>query len=537
VGRRSYQKGAASKQLFPFETGTIVKDWGGKTPVCIVFPNSYYVGMSNLAIHILYRTLNDMPDVVCERCFMDGHKKPLSLESGKPLSSFEIIFFSISFELDYVNIPEMLRRAGISLFARERKGNEPVIVGGGVCVMSNPEPLHTIFDLFIMGDIESTVPLFMERYEELRAKKRAKIVEGLSEFDWAYNPQALAVKYREDGTPDHFIPRDLRVSVRHYKGKDLGTSAIIAGKTEFSSMFLAEGTRGCPSRCPFCLIGNVYHFIHEKVSTITTDCTDIGILGGGVSFHPRLMDELHALKEAGKRIHLPSLRIDEVPASCIELIKDEVKTLTFGIEAGTEALRRFIGKPMTDKEIIERIGEIIDIKPFNLKLYFMVGLYGETKEDIDSIPDLAKRIKHVMVKKGAKKGVVGSITVHTSPFVPKPFTPFQWLPMDDTASLKEKIGFLRKAFGTIENTFFTHESIKHSFIQGVFARGDRRIADTVLTLSSGETIAKVVKESPVNLNFYALRERKRDEIFPWDFISGTTSKAALYKRLVQSLTR
>jgi len=518
-----------------FETGTIVRDWGGKTPVCIVFPNSYYVGMSNLAIHILYKILNDIPGVVCERCFMDRREKPLSLESGKPLSSFEVIFFSVSFELDYINIPEMLRLAGISPLACERKGSEPLIVGGGICVMSNPEPLHRFFDLFILGDIEGTVPLFMERYEELRAKKRAKIIDGLSEFDWAYNPQALEVKYGEDGTPDRFIPQDFQVSMKHHKGKDLGTSTIISDRTEFSSMFLVEGTRGCPSRCPFCLIGNMYRFVHEKVSDISTDCIDIGILGGGVSFHPHLLQELRALKDRGKRVHLPSLRIDEVPVSCVELIRDEVKTLTFGIEAGTEAMRRFIGKPMTDKEIFDTIGEIIDIKPFNLKLYFMVGLYNETKEDIDGIPELVKRIKHIMVKKGAKKGVVGSITVHVSPFVPKPFTPFQWLPMDDTASLKEKIGLLRKAIGAIDNTFFTHESIKHSFIQGVLARGDRRIADTVLTLASGETISKVLKESSLNLNFYTLRERKRDEIFPWDFISGNTSKERLYRRLAQSL--
>ena len=534
MGRRSHQKEAASKQLFSFETGTIVKDWGGKTPVCIVFPNSYYVGMSNLAIHILYRTLNNMPDVVCERCFLEDRGKPLSLESNRPLSAFEIIFFSVSFELDYINIPEVLRLAGISLFARERKGSEPVIVGGGICVMSNPEPLHRIFDLFILGDIESTVPEFMERYLAVRAKKRAKVVENLSEFDWAYNPQALEVGYREDGTPDHFIPGDFRVSVKHYIGKDLGTSAIISDKTEFSSMFLAEGTRGCPSRCPFCLIGNMYHFIHEKVSTITTDCDDIGILGGGVSFHPHLLQELQALKDMGKHVHLPSLRIDEVPTSCVALIKDEVKTLTFGIEAGTERLRRFIGKPMTDKEIVDTIGEIVDIKPFNLKLYFMIGLFGETKEDIDSIPGLVKRIKHIMVKKGAKKGVVGSITVHVSPFVPKPSTPFQWLPMDDMASLKDKIGLLRKAFGAIDNTFFTHESVKHSFIQGVFARGDRRIADTILKLASGETFNKVLRESPVNLNFYTLRGRKKDELLPWDFIVGNTSKEKLYKRLIQS---
>jgi radical SAM superfamily enzyme YgiQ (UPF0313 family) len=222
--------------------------------------------------------------------------------------------------------------------------------------------------------------------------------------------------------------------------------------------------------------------------------------------------------------------MDEVSLSVIELIKDDVKTLTFGIEAATERLRRSLGKPLTDEEIYEKIEAILTIKPFNLKLYFMIGLYGETMEDIDAIADLTRRLRHIMMKTGAKKGIMGSVTVHASPFVPKAATPFQWLPMDDMPLLKEKAGRLKKVFGKIDNAFFTHESIKHSFLQGILARGDRRVNGTIMRLASGESLTKVLRESPVNLNFYVLRQRARDERFPWDFISGGQSKETLLKR-------
>jgi radical SAM superfamily enzyme YgiQ (UPF0313 family) len=519
------------------ETGTIIKKWGGKIPVCIVFPNSYHVGMSNLATHILYKKLNDMDDVVCERCFFGGNGPPASLESKRPLASFEVIFFTLSFELDYVNIPNILRASSIHNSVAERTDKEPIVVAGGICVMSNPEPIHGFFDLFIMGDIETTIGPFMDAYRTGRGGKRDDIIDSLSAFEWTYNPKQLHVSYGDDGSLKSFTPHDFNVTISRHKKKELGSSAIITDRTEFSNMFLVEGTRGCPSQCPFCLLGNLYDFVYDTINPSITDIPDMGILGGGVSFYPGIAAVVKRLKESGKNIHLPSMRVDEIPLELISLMKDEIKTLTFGIEAATEKLRRCIGKPFSNEEVFEKIDAILDIKPFNLKLYFMIGLYGEDQSDIEAIPELTKKIKHIMIKRGAKRGFVGSITVHVSPFVPKPFTPFQWLPMDNMESLKKKINRLKAAFGKIDNTYFTHESVKFSFLQSVFARGDRNVHNTILRFAAGDNLSKVINESPVNLNFHALRERGERELFPWDFIRGNTSKDRLFKRLLSALAR
>ncbi|OPY78144.1 MAG: Radical SAM superfamily protein [Syntrophorhabdus sp. PtaU1.Bin153] len=516
------------------EKGAIVRKWRDRVPVCVVYPNSYYIGMSNLATHILYRTLNSMPEIVCERCFFEEDGEVRSVESGRPLAAFECIFFSLSFELDFANIPKILNRSVLPALSSERRKGHPIMVAGGICVMANPEPVSSFIDLFIMGDIEATVPSFMNRYLEKRGKERDDLIGDLSSFDWVYNPKMLDASYGGDGTIEAFSPHDFSVTIRRYKGKSLGASAIITGNTEFSDMFLLEGTRGCPSRCPFCLLGNTYPFIYDRLSDVGTDARDIGIIGGGVSFHPHLIDIIQELSKMGKHVHLPSLRIDEVPLPVIELIKDEVKTLTFGIEAGSERLRRFVGKPLADNDIYDKMDAILAIKPFNLKLYFMVGLYGEERSDLEGILEMVKHIKHLMVKKGAKRGVVGTITVHVSPFVPKASTPFQWLPMEDTGTLKDRVAWLKKGLAKVDNTYFTHESVKYSFIQGILARGDRRTGDVVLRFSSGQSYSKVMRENPINLNFYTLRYREKNEQFPWDFITGKTRKERLYT-ILQSL--
>jgi radical SAM superfamily enzyme YgiQ (UPF0313 family) len=526
--------GGTSKSS-PRERGATVKKWRDKIPVCIVYPNTYYIGMSNLAVHILYKTLNEMAEVVCERGFVADNGQILSIESGRPLSAFEIIFFTVSFELDYIKIPAILKASSIPVLAREREEGQPIVVAGGICLMANPEPVHGFADLFLLGDAEAIIPGFMGSYHEIRGRKRDYVIEKLSLFDFAYNPARLNVSYSEDGVIESFAPPDFSVKIAPYKGKTLGASAIISDGTEFSDMFLVEGTRGCPSQCPFCLLGNSYAFIHDKIEVPETAEDHVGLIGGGISFHPRLIDAVKEMRKAGKTVHLPSLRMDEVPLSIIEVMKDDIKTLTFGVEAATERLRRFIGKPLADRDIHDKIEAILSIKPFNLKLYFMIGLHGETMDDIDAIVDLVKHLKHIMLKRGAKRGVLGSITVHASPFVPKAATPFQWLAMDDMISLKNKVRRLTKAFGRIDNTFFTHESIKFSHLQGILARGDRRINDTILRLASGESLTKVLRESPVNLNFYILRERAKDEIFPWDFIERRISKERLSKRLRTAL--
>lgn len=502
-----------------YETGVMKKNWRGKIPVCVVFPNTYYIGMSNLAVHLLYETLNGIPEIVCERAFFEEGSIPLSVESKKPLTSFELIFFTVSFELDYINIIKIIRDSHIHVEAQEREEGEPIIVAGGPLIMANPEPISSFFDLFLLGDIEAVIPKFMVEYLSVRSKKRSNIIESLIRNTWVYNPEKLEVKYSKDGRIEGFYPEDFKITVERYRGNSLARSSIVTDNTEFSNMFLVEGTRGCPSRCPFCLIGNIYPFIFDRSLYIPDKIKDVGLIGGGICFHPELKEIIERYTRNGKVVHFPSLRIDKIPVSVIETIKDSIKTLTFGIEAGSENLRSSMGKALKDAGIFEKINEIMGIKSFNLKLYFMVGLPNEDKKDMECIVDLVKRIKHVMIKQGVKKKAVGRITVHVSPFVPKPATPLQREAMDDMDSIKEKINYLKNSIAKMDNTFFTFESVKFSFIQAVFARGDRRVSDIILRLSHGESLLKVMKESLVNLNFYALRKRDEAEPLPWGFIS------------------
>lgn len=532
--KRRREVNPSGGEYLAHEKGTIVKKWHGKTPVCAVYPNSYFTGMSNLAIHILYRTLNSDPGVVCERCFLDD-KETRSLESGRPLSLFKLIFLTLSFELDYVNIPKLLRTSGIPVLASERREKDPIVVAGGICVMANPEPISRFIDLFVLGDIEATVPSFIRRYHEIGKEKRQTLIDELSCFDWVYNPTHLEVSYGLDGTIESFRPEDFSATIELSKNKDLGASVIISEKTEFSGMFLAEGSRGCPSRCLFCLLGNIYPFRCDPLEKIASETRDVGIIGGGVSFHPRLTQIVKDMKKKGRHVHLPSLRVDEVGTDLIKVIHDEVKTLTFGIEAGSERLRRFIGKPIPDSAIYEKLEAILDVKPFNLKLYFMIGLYGEEKTDLEDILTMVKRVHHIMVKTGAPKGRMGSLTVHVSPFVPKAATPFQWLPMAEMDELKEKLAWLKHGVSRVGNTYFTHESIKYSMIQGILARGDRRTGEAILRFAGGGNLSTVLRESPLNLNFFVHRERARKELFPWDFIRGQQKKEGLWRRLKAQL--
>ena len=519
---------AGWKERLAGEKGVVQKKWGGRIPVAVVFPNSYHVGMSNLAFHILYRTLNERDDVVCERFFYEEGMPLVSLESSRPLSSFAISFFTLSFELDYPNIVKMFEQSSLPIFSGECNDGTPLRVAGGICAMANPEPVSAFFDLFILGDVEATLPQFMDRFAASRDLNRNTIIAGLSALPFVYNPAALSIRYREDGQIEAFGPPGFSVAVEHYSGEALGTSAIISPDTEFGDMALIEGTRGCPSRCSFCLLGNIYRFRSEDTGKIIGDAKDVGIIGGGISFHPHIVEIVENFRKQGVRVHLPSLRLDEVPIELIGLLKDDIKTLTFGIEAGTERLRTFLGKKITDDEIFSRIGAIMGLKSFNLKLYFMIGIPGETLADIDAIPELVKRTRHVMIQHGAPRGSLGNITIHVSPLVPKAATPFQWIPMEDMGGLKEKIKRLQAAFRKIDNTVFTHDSVKFSFLQAVLSRGDRRISDVIIRLAHGQSLNKIIRESSINLNFYALRERAPDEIFPWDFIAGPVSKKRLH---------
>lgn len=526
-----------------FEKGLILKKWKNRVPVCVVYPDSYYVGMSNLALHILYRKLNEVEEIVCERAFFEKDGEILSVETKKPLSSFEILFFTVSYELNYLNIIRMLSNSGIAVNSSDRKEGEPLVVGGGITLIANPEPICKAFDLVILGDVEATIPDFIDSYLKVRRESRRRVISELSNFSWVYNPSLMNVKYDENGRVSSFDPPDFKVKVKYFRGERLGHSAIISSETEFAEMYLIEGARGCPSKCRFCLLGNLYPYREDRssLSQIPEENTkEIGIVGAGVSFVPGLLASIKHLKEKEKKIHLPSLRMDKISLKILELLKEDIKTLTFGLEAGSFTLRSALGKPITDEEIKERIENILELGNFNFKLYFMVGLPGEKREDVEAIFELTKKIRHVLIKKMAGQKALPKLKVHVSPFVPKPKTPLQWARMEDSVVLEEKLKWLEGKFRKLGGVIFTHESVKYSLLQAILARGDRRVFHAITRISSGENLRKVMQEGPINLGFYALRERERDEIFPWDFIDAGRKKESLYnqfKRYISLLNK
>ena len=285
------------------EKGRIVKRWRGKLPVCIVYPNRYYLGMSNLATHMLYAALNAEPDIVCERYFFDDSSQGLSLESNRPLSDFRILFFTLSYELDFINVPKILKGASIPVIARNRHKKNPVVIAGGICAMANPEPIHSLFDLFVMGDIEATIHDLVAVFRQRTPLVREEVIDELSSVPWIYNSERMTVRYTEKQTVDSFDPPDFSIQVRYHRKQDLGMSSILTNDTEFAGIYLVEGTRGCPSFCPFCLMGNIYPFRYDTIRSLPPEVTDVGIVGGGVSFHPRLPGVLLPLVLCRSRQH------------------------------------------------------------------------------------------------------------------------------------------------------------------------------------------------------------------------------------------
>lgn len=516
------------------ELGVILKNWKNRIPVCVVYPDSYYTGMSNLAVHLLYKTLNEIDWVVCERAFFSERGEILTVETKKRLKSFEILFFTISYELHYVNVIRILIGSGISLKSKDRGKDEPLVVGGGINVMANPEPLSQFFDLFILGDIEATIPQFMELYLELRKKSRESLLVEISSLPFVYNPKILSFSYDSKGRISSFSPPKFKVKAEFHKGESLSKSCLLTKETEFKDMYLIEGTRGCPSKCPFCLVGNTYDFVYDRnihSLTLPKGIKDVGLIGAGMSFHPMFKDIVQNFVLQGIGVHLPSLRVDKVDFEILESLKGKLRTITFGIEAASLPLRKALGKALEDEDLLFRIEKILDIGDFNFKLYFMIGLPGEDFKDVEAIVEMTKRIRHIVLRKKAKTGSLPRLTVHINPFVPKPMTPFQWVGMEDTSSLEIKLKWLKGKFSKIKNVIFTHESLKYSFLQASFARADRRISDFLVRVAQGEGIKKASTETHINLGFYAIRKREIDEILPWDFIDIGITKEMLLQRL------
>jgi radical SAM family uncharacterized protein len=546
------------------ERGTVQKPWGGKITICLLYPNSYHVGMSNLGFQTLYHILNSHHDVVCERAFLPepedlqeyrNTQTPLiSLESQKPLSSFDILAFSISFENDFLNVLTLLELAHIPLESRFRDERCPWVIAGGVAVFLNPEPISEFFDLFILGEAEEVIGEFLEvcrlSLSGRENKEKDDFLRHLSRLEGVYVPKFYRVAYSEDGkiegmTPETGFPQQVKRRWVPKVDQFPTRSTLFTPDTEFKEMALVEINRGCPRGCRFCAACFVYHpFRNRSLSVLESISKEallkehrVGLTGTAVSDHPQLLPLCQSILSQRGEISLSSLRVDAVRPSLIQCLREgEERSVAIAPEAGTERLRRISKKGYPEEEILKSIETLVENGISQIKCYFLIGLPSETDEDIKAIPLLAKKIQHQILTNLKNQKKRWKLILSINPFIPKPATPFQWVPMEEVGELKKKLRAIQREVQGMRGVEMIYDLPKWAYIQALFSRGDRRVGKILMEAHRHQgDWGRALRETIVNSDFYVYRKRDLDEVFPWDFIDHGISKERLKEEYLTAM--
>ncbi len=530
--------------LLAKEKGTVHKDPGGRISVCIVYPNTYHIGMSNLGFQGIYTALNARAEVVCERTFLpdeeDGEEylrtrsEIVSMESKRPLNRFDIVAFSVSFENDYPNVLKLLEMAKIPARAAERKDVHPLLIMGGVCAFFNPEPLADFFDICFIGEAEEMLPDFMDSFGASRS--REDLLGRVRGIDGVYLPHLYAITYGSDGRIDGRTARAdapghiRRRFVKEISGRSFRPS-IMTPETEFSGMYLTEAMRGCPWNCRFCVAGSVYKPVRKKdPGALKKEIAEAAAAGSRLGLiAPSLTDYPHAgdiLCMDGVDFSITSLRASRKSAELMGLLKGH-KSVSIAPEAGTQRLRNVIDKRITEESIVETAEHILAHGIETLRLYFMVGLPTEGERDVEGIISLVKKIRRISEK--------GKIVLTLSTFVPKPFTPFQWHPMEKMEVVKGRLKSVKKELALLKGVKVFHDVPKYAYMQGLFSRGDRRIAWVLEKMQVVEDWGRACAEAGIDPNFSLFRQRDFHDILPWDFIDNYVPKERLWDEYQKAL--
>lgn len=562
MSRKLKEKAAG---LLSREEGTVIKRWGHKATVALVYPNTYFIGMSNLGFQQVYYLLNQREDVICERVFLPDREDieeylrtdtPIfSMESQRLLRDFDVIAFSIPFENDYLNALKILDMSNIPVLSDERDDSHPLVIAGGVTSFLNPEPMADFIDLFLIGEGEEMLGEFIDSYLKNRQTERSGFLSRLSRVEGAYAPSLYEVKYKEGGEIESFLPKEkAQKRVRRRWISDIDSaptmSRIFTPDTEFSGMQLIEISRGCGRGCRFCAAGFIYlpprirraEKILESLETIPLNPhlgkggVKVGLVSAAVSDYPFINSLCRPLIAGGKKVSVSSLRMDSTTDELVDALKESGhKTMTFAPEAGTERLRNVINKGISEEDILKSVEASISRGILNAKLYFLIGLPTETDEDIEGIVRLAKRIKKEVLVMTKEAGRIGTITLSINPFIPKPWTPFQWSPMEEVKSLNSKLSRIKDSLKKEGNMEVIHENPKESYLQALLSRGDRRVGRIILSALKTGSWRRGIKESGVDAEFYVHRMRGKDELLPWDFIGHGIDKSYLWKEYERAL--
>lgn len=526
------------------------------------FPDTYEIGMSHLGMKILYGAFNEQPGVWCERVFapwidMEEQMRRLdvplyALESGDPLDCFDFIGFTLQYELSYTNILNMLELGGIPLKSSERTGLRHIVIGGGPCAC-NPEPLAEFFDLFCLGDGEEVDLEVIELWRQCRDEgcSRQEFLRRAAKIPGVYVPSLYTVTYHEDGTVKACTPQDgapERVQKRAIMDLDsmyFPKSFVVPYIETVHDRAVCEVLRGCHRGCRFCQAGFLYRPFREKsIETISAQCRaliestgydEISLSSLSTSDYRRLfelIDTLHTWTEDEKvSVSLPSLRVDNFSMELVERVQSIRKTsLTFAPEAGTQRMRDVINKNVTEEELLRTVNLAFSNGWSKVKLYFMIGLPTETMDDVRGIAALGQTVVDAYYNNPDHPRTAPSVSISAAAFVPKPFTPFQWFGQDNMETLHEKQRTL-KGSSTNRKISISYHGAETSFLEAVFARGDRRLSAVLLEAHRRglkfdgwdacfrfDEWMRVFEDLGISPDFYATRHRDFDEVFPWDHL-------------------